>query len=231
MLVVRLLFGAGEAGAFPGVARATYSWIPMRERGLVQGINFSGARLGAAFALPGVAASIQAIGWRYTFVALMLVGFAWAIAWWLWFRDEPGEHAGISDHELKHILETRQQRASAAAGPGFPWHAMLGSPNVWLLCAQYFASNFTVFFCLTWLHPYLKETYSLDAVEAGIYASAPFLCGAVANWVSGWLVDRVYRAGQWRLSRLMPAGVGFLLAAVGVVGCAGHRRRWCRWRG
>src|SRR5262245_61357786 len=61
MLVVRLLFGAGEAGAFPGVARAVYSWIPMRERGLVQGINFSGARLGAAFALPGVAASIEVI--------------------------------------------------------------------------------------------------------------------------------------------------------------------------
>jgi ACS family glucarate transporter-like MFS transporter len=91
---------------------------------------------------------------------------------------------------------------------------------VWLLCAQYFASNFTVFFCLTWLHPYLKERYSLDPVEAGIYASATFLCGALGNWVSGWLVDRFYRQGQWRLSRLVPAAVGFLLAAVGVIGCA-----------
>src|SRR5688572_1170936 len=35
MLVVRFLFGAGEAGAFPGMARAVYSWIPVRERGLV----------------------------------------------------------------------------------------------------------------------------------------------------------------------------------------------------
>ena len=53
LLVVRFLFGAGEAGAFPGMARAIYSWIPMRERGIAQGVNFSGGRLGAAFALPG----------------------------------------------------------------------------------------------------------------------------------------------------------------------------------
>ncbi len=55
LLIVRFLFGAGEAGAFPGMARAIYSWIPMRERGLAQGVNFSGGRLGAAFALPLVA--------------------------------------------------------------------------------------------------------------------------------------------------------------------------------
>ena len=42
LLVVRFLFGAGEAGAFPGMARAIYAWIPMRERGLAQGVNFSG---------------------------------------------------------------------------------------------------------------------------------------------------------------------------------------------
>src|ERR1041385_4454001 len=29
LLLCRFLFGAGEAGAFPGCARAVYSWIPM----------------------------------------------------------------------------------------------------------------------------------------------------------------------------------------------------------
>ena len=55
MLVARFLFGAGEAGAFPGMSRAVYSWIPLKERGIVTGINFSGSRLGAAFALPFMA--------------------------------------------------------------------------------------------------------------------------------------------------------------------------------
>ena len=48
LLLVRFCFGAGEAGAFPGMARVVYSWIPVQERGLVKGINFSGSRIGAA---------------------------------------------------------------------------------------------------------------------------------------------------------------------------------------
>ena len=40
MLVTRFLFGMGEAGAFPGLARATFSWFPVKERGLVTGITF-----------------------------------------------------------------------------------------------------------------------------------------------------------------------------------------------
>jgi MFS transporter, ACS family, glucarate transporter len=55
LLVVRFRFRAGEAGAFPGMARVVYSWIPVKERGLVKGINFSGSRIGAALAMPGIA--------------------------------------------------------------------------------------------------------------------------------------------------------------------------------
>jgi MFS transporter, ACS family, glucarate transporter len=42
MLVVRFLFGAGEAGAFPALSKVTFNWFPLKERGIVQGINFSG---------------------------------------------------------------------------------------------------------------------------------------------------------------------------------------------
>src|SRR6476469_1429593 len=45
MLVVRFLFGAGEAGAWPSVARTFSRWIPQPERGRVQGIFFCGAHL------------------------------------------------------------------------------------------------------------------------------------------------------------------------------------------
>lgn len=51
LLLFRFVFGAAEAGAYPTCARAFYAWLPTAERGLAQGINFSGSRLGAAFAL------------------------------------------------------------------------------------------------------------------------------------------------------------------------------------
>ncbi|MBB1489792.1 MFS transporter, partial [Oceanospirillum sp. D5] len=67
MLCFRFIFGAGEAGAFPNISRAAFSWIPTKERGAFQGINFSGSRLGAAFALPLVAYLIDSWGWRNIF--------------------------------------------------------------------------------------------------------------------------------------------------------------------
>ena len=99
MLVVRFLFGAGEAGAFPNMARAIYSWIPVKERGITQGINFSGSRIGSAFALPLVAWLITAIGWRMSFYVLGGIGVLWSLAWYWFFRDNPEDHPGISKAE------------------------------------------------------------------------------------------------------------------------------------
>jgi ACS family glucarate transporter-like MFS transporter len=221
LLFIRFLFGAGEAGAFPGISRAVYSWIPLKERGLVNGINFSGSRLGAAFALPLVAWLITAFGWRMSFVILGLIGFVWALWWYYWFRDLPEDHRSISDKEKKYILANRQKddvSNLATEKPKLTAGILFGSKNMWLAMLQYFASNFTFFFCLTWLLPHLKTEYELELINAGFYASIPLIFGALGNWFSGWLVDKIYRSGRWTLSRRIPAIMGFVLAAAGLIG-------------
>jgi MFS transporter, ACS family, glucarate transporter len=217
LLVVRFLFGAGEAGAFPGMARVVYSWIPVKERGLVKGINFSGSRIGAAVAMPMIAAMIAGLGWKLTFVLLMLVGFVWSAVWWLWFRDEPAAHQGIARAELDYILANRQDAGATVRPEPLRVGALLASGNLWLMMVQYFGSNFTFFFSLTWLYPYVKTKYNLGAVDAGFYAMMPLLAGAVGNVFSGWLVDRIYGAGRTSLSRRLPAVVGFVLAGTGML--------------
>lgn len=224
LVVVRFLFGAGEAGAFPGMARAVYSWIPTRERGLVKGINFSGSRLGAALTMPILPLMIERLGWKWSFVVLMLVGFVWALAWFRWFRDDPAQHGGLRRDELDYILAQRQDagRAPASAPASMRLGTLFGSGNLWLMMCQYFASNFTFFFTLTWLYPHVKKTYQLDAVSAGFYVAVPLLAGAAGNIFSGWLVDRIFRSGRWTLSRRAPAIAGFILAAGGLVMSVGQ---------
>src|SRR6266567_6960539 len=51
MLITRFLFGAGEAGAFPGASRAIFNWFNAKERGLANGMFHSGGRVGAAATL------------------------------------------------------------------------------------------------------------------------------------------------------------------------------------
>jgi len=218
LIIIRFLFGVGEAGALPGVARVIYSWIPVKERGLVKGINFSGSRIGAAIAMPGIAWLISQLGWKLSFVVLMLVGFAWAAFWLLWFRDEPKQQRGITKNELDYILNNRQD-ANAPISHAAPFRigALISSGNLWLMMLQYFGSNFTFFFSLTWLYPYIKTRYDLGAVDAGFYAMIPLLGGAAGNILSGWGVDAIYRRGFAVLSRKLPAIVGFVLAAVGMI--------------
>lgn len=216
LMVTRFVFGVGEAGAFPGIARATFSWIPIKERGIVTGINFSGSRLGAAFALPVVAWMIEELGWRMSFFVLGAVGFVWAMIWYWWFRDNPEQHKSISEEEKKYIIETRQQVAGNEAEE-LSGGLLFKSKNMWLAMGQYFASNFTFFFSLTWLFPHIKSEYGLDAVEAGFYASAPLVFGALGNYFSGFLVDKIYANGKWRLSRRLPAIIGFSLASIGLI--------------
>jgi ACS family glucarate transporter-like MFS transporter len=216
MLIVRFLFGGGEAGAFPGMSRAVFTWIPMNERGTVQGINFSGSRLGAAFAMPLVAWLISASGWRNSFVILGFIGIVFAVLWFWLFRDRPENHPGIPQEEKDFILANRQQEEEKSA----PLTAkkLFGSGNMWLAMLQYFGSNFTFFFALTWLLPHLKKTYDLDLMQAGIYAAAPFIAGALGNWLSGMMVDAIYKRGHWRMSRKLPAIIGFSLMIIGLLG-------------
>jgi ACS family glucarate transporter-like MFS transporter len=215
LLVFRLMFGLAEAGAFPTCARAFYTWLPVGERGLAQGVNLSGSRLGAAFALPLVAWLLIAIGWRLAFLVLALAGIWWAVGWYLWFRNTPQEHGGVSDVERSYIEANRGFHAEKTEP--LQVGSLLSIPNIWLLMGQYFSSNFTFFFCLTWLFPYLERTYQLDPVATGFYSAAPLVGGALGNWFGGALVDGMYRRGYGLRSRQIPAMLGFTLAVAGIL--------------
>lgn len=211
LVAVRFLFGAAESGAYPTAARAIYGWMPAGERGLALGLLNTGSRLGAALGLTAMSACIAAAGWRASFAMLGAAGLAWAVWWRGWFRDNPREKRGVSTAELARIGQAADARP---ARPGESRWQDLVSLDSALLLAQYFASNFTFFICFSWLLPYLRTRFELGPQAAGMWASVPLYCGALATATSGMAVDALYRRGYWSLSRRLPAICGFALAAV-----------------
>ena len=143
LLLIRFVFGIGEAGAFPGMARAIYNWIPIQERGIVNGINFSGGRLGAAIALPIVAWLIELTDWRTTFVILGGVGLLWGVGWYLWFWDEPKDHPGVHADELAFIQE---HTATEVKRDDIRFSCIFQNRNMWMNMGQYFTRKFPYFF-------------------------------------------------------------------------------------
>lgn len=215
LLVVRFLFGVGEAGAYPGATRALYSWLPAKERGLGQGIFHSGARFGAAASLVWMPMLINVIGWRMTFVANAILGLAWGTVWWVWYRNEPAEHGKVNPAEVELIRRGIEEEA-ASENAKVPYIQVVTSANVLLAMFQYAASNITFFISITWLQPYLRETWG---DEFAYLAAYPLLCGAVALWISGYMVTALHRRGMHVLSRRLPAMVGYTLGAIGLLLC------------
>ncbi len=95
MIVIRFLFGIGEAGAFPIATRSLSRWLLPGERGFAQGITHAGSRLGAALTPPLVVLLILHYGWRSAFVIFGVFGIAWATTWFTWYRDTPEQHASV----------------------------------------------------------------------------------------------------------------------------------------
>src|SRR5690242_11871983 len=134
-IVVRFLFGVGEAGAFPGATRAMQLWYPQPERGFVQGITHSASRLGAAIAPPLVVWIMTQWGWREVFLICGAVGIVWSVWWVLTYRNLPEEHGMVNRTELERI---RGLDASGAIKPppleqqaNVPWATLVSSPNMW----------------------------------------------------------------------------------------------------
>src|SRR5262249_1412986 len=67
LILVRFLFGAGEAGAYPNIARALRNWFPYRQRGMAQGLLWMFGRWGGGIAPALVLALSACFGWRLAF--------------------------------------------------------------------------------------------------------------------------------------------------------------------
>jgi MFS transporter, ACS family, glucarate transporter len=211
LMSVRFLFGAGEAGAFPNMARALSEWFPPRERGRANSVMFFGSRVGGMLSAPIALLLIRGIGWRASFVGFGCLGLVWAAAWHRWFRDRPSDHPAISPEELASIGLDRPARVTAH---GVPWLAFARSTNLQAICAMYFAYGYGLYFYFTWLPTYLTTVLHLSTTSGWIFSGLPFLLAGLANLAGGWLTDTLARVRGLYAAR---CGLGF----AGFFTCAG----------
>lgn len=198
LLVVRFLFGAGEAALSPAIASAFGRWVPVAERSTAFGAFLSGGRVGGAIAPPIAAILLLNYGWRTMFVVFAGIGIFWSVAWRWWYRNKPSEHPHVNQAELElieaGITEDGQTRTDL---PG-PWTLVTRSPQLLMLLGVSFGYTIMWQFYITWFPTYLVEARGFSLERAGYIAGLPFLFGAVANWVGGLLTD-------WLSRRMSPA--------------------------
>jgi MFS family permease len=199
LIIIRLLFGAGESGCFPGLARLFRTWLPPDERNSAEGMKAAAARWGAAIT-PALMALLSAfMTWREVFALFGATGIVWAAVFHRWYGSRSESDA-----------------LSRAKRP-INWSRLLRSRSIWALGAQWFSHYYGFYFYITWLPIYLYQARGLDIRRGAIAAGLPlFAAGAgsiVAGWTLAWLTRRIpVNERSFRLTRIRR---GFGYAAYG----------------
>ena len=215
MLMIQVLFGIGEAGAFPIATRSLSRWMRPTERGFAQGVTHAGSRFGGAITPPIVAiAIIPLFGWRAAFYAFGILGVIWSIAWFAYYRDTPEEHRGVNQAEREHIAGGVRRKSTG----NVPWRQILSHSNLWVLSVMYFFYNYNLNVYQDWFPTYLNQSRGMNMKQMGFYASLPLLAGVFGDLAGGWFSDRILRlTGKPNVARRWVAIAGFLLSAAATV--------------
>jgi ACS family glucarate transporter-like MFS transporter len=214
LIVTRTLFGAGEAGCFPNLTRVFTTWLPASKRERSQAILWLSARWGGALTPLLVAYVLDYVSWRRAFELFGLLGVAWAVAFYWWYRDDPRTHPGVNSAELAML----PPHGETAVVHSVPWRLLVSNTSVWLLCAQYMCLSYGWWFYITWLPTYLRDARGLSVKYGALLAGLPLLLGGIGNVVSAVFVGPLTRmSNSVVLARRILAVTGFAGASVSVL--------------
>lgn len=238
LLAYRFLFGAGEAGAYPNMARVQATWLPAAARARAGGLLWLAARWGGAFspvlfgmlvrgidapaarewldAVPGLAG---VAAWRLAFGVAGLFGLVWCVLWFPWFRDDPAAHRGVNAGELALIRAGRGDAEGHAAGRDV-WRALVRSRSLWALAALYVFGSFGWSFFVSWMPKYLQDRHGVSFGASEDFWKQPLFYGGISCLVGGVVSDRLVRATRnrrWGRAACPLVGITTAAAAIGAV--------------
>ena len=221
LLVVRFLFGAGEAGAFPNCTSAVSRWVPAAERARALSVFWMATAMGGALAPPIVVSIEQSHGWRAAFYAFGSLGVFWSAIWYWWFRDTPAEKAGVSREEK----ETIGQPAVRSAG-GVRWSQLVRNPNFLRLLLMYHTYCWGAYFYLSWLHTYLQVGRGLTENQMEIASALPSWAGLAGIIAGGYFSDRLARTHSLRFARCSLGSTGLIVSGALLLGATITPNKW-----
>lgn len=220
MLAVRFLFGVGEAGAYPNIARAFHNWFPFQERGWAKGTVWMAGRLAGGLT-PFVVYALMweddnhVTHWRHQFYIFGMIGVVWCIAWWWWYRDNPATKTGVNAAELALIRGGTEHSHEKLV---VPWKKLFTSTNLWLLCGQYFCASYGWYLFITYWPGFLEnqldikrgpEKWTSQFWIAGFAAGLPLLVGSIGCLIGGLSTDLfIRRTGNRKWGRRLFGVIG-----------------------
>lgn len=228
LIAIRFALGVGESVVYPAANQFVARWVPMQERGFINGLIFAGVGAGSGLTPPLLAWIIAHHGWRAAFWFSAMVGVVAGAVWWVIARDTPEEHSGVSASELREIrdglsLPSARPTAAADIPPAngtstvISWRAIFHRRDLAVLMIGYFTFGYVAWIFFSWFFLYMSQVRGFDLKASARYTMLPFLSMTVFCLVGGALSDRLTRSYGLRVGRCGLASVALLLTAVFLV--------------
>jgi len=224
LIAIRFALGAGEAVIYPAANQFVARWVPLEERGLINGLIFAGVGAGSGLTPPLLAWIIKNQGWRAAFWFSAIVGLIAGAIWWYAARDTPEEHPAVSPAELRHIRDgltfgstPAPSRSSEPASTGISWSAIFHRRDLPALMIGYFSFGYIAWIFFSWFFLYMNQARGFDTKSSAFYTMFPFLAMTIFCLAGGALSDRLTLRYGLRVGRCGLASVALLATAVFLV--------------
>ncbi|WP_456506828.1 MFS transporter [Arthrobacter sp. TE12232] len=209
----RVVLGAAEGPAYPVAAHALHKWFSDRDRGVATSLLTVGAPLGVIVASPLLTWLIINHGWRSAFLALAIVGLAWATVWARIGREGP-------EREETPLPSTALAAAEPKSGPTtkVPYLRIFAT-GTWLssLFAG-FAVYWTLAVLTSWVPLYLQDALGYSQAAAGSLVIVPWAFFGAAQVAQGFITQAMMRRGvSSRIARGVLGGACTFLAGVAML--------------
>jgi MFS transporter, ACS family, glucarate transporter len=210
LLLIRFMFGMGEAGAYPCMTGAVGKWFPKSETGKAQGFIWAASRLGGALTPFVVIPLLLTVGWRAVFYLLGIVGFLWVIVWYFWYRDNPAGIKGIQKAELDEIKAGTVLPQKLKV----PWKAIFRRKQFWLLLSMYWFYVWGSWFFFSWFPTFMEKGRGFEKAELTYAIAVPFLMGVIGNISGGYLSDKLTKKYGLKIGRKTLGITGLAVSSV-----------------
>jgi ACS family hexuronate transporter-like MFS transporter len=191
LALFRFLLGVGEAGNWPGAAKAIAEWFPDNERGAAMGIFNAGSSTGALLAPPLIAFTALRLGWRNAFTVISLAGMTWLVLWICTYR-KPSASASA---QLAGGTADVDNASAALPKPKIPWLSLFAYREMWGILLARAVTDAVWWFYIFWLPEYLKHERGFTLAMIGFLAWIPFLTADLGCIAGGWCSDLLMRRG------------------------------------
>ena len=199
LLVIRFMFGIGEAGSSPCSTGVISRWFEKGEVGKAQGYVWAASRMGGALTPFVVIPVMISVGWRAAFYLLGALGIIWAAVWYWYYTPS----------SLPQEVE-RQDKQKTSPN----WGRMVGSPQFWLICAMYFFYAFGSWFFFSWFPTFMELGRGFDKTELTYAVAVPFIMSMIGNIVGGHLTDKLTQRYGIKIGRKALGSTSLAVSAV-----------------